>query len=94
MVEFYTQHRAQHASLPDGGDELIFRWKPRELEISRRLVRSGDPANAVRQLSLRFGIDVLLPRAGQVRYLDPTAALVVPPFYAGAARRTTLNYET
>jgi hypothetical protein len=93
MVDFYTQHRAQHTSLPDGGDVLVFRWKPRELQITRRLVRSGDAANPVCELTLAFSSTMPLPRAGQVRHLDPTAEIAVPSFFTGEAVSATLRYE-
>lgn len=63
MAAFYREHRAQHASVPDGDDVLEFRWATAdehfEVAVRRRLRRHGsDAPERVLELAWRF------PRSG------------------------------
>ena len=93
MIEFYTDHRAQHTRLDDDGDGLLIQWSPGRLDVTRQLIRSGSPDSLVMQLSLAFGVDATLPPAGNEWHFDPTAPIEVPSFFTGLPRSAALSYE-
>lgn len=93
MLEFYTQHRAQHASLDDDGDGLRLRWGNGMLDLTRQLIRAGSLDNPIRQLSLSFQVEAALPPDGSTWHFDPTASIEVPVFFTGAPLATRLTYD-
>ncbi len=93
MLEFYTQHRAQHTDLDDDGDLLLVQWGSGILDLTRQLIRSGSADNPIRQLSLSFQIDGALPEAGNEWFSDPAAPIEVPAFFTGTPLATRLTYD-
>jgi hypothetical protein len=57
VAGFFADHRAQHASIPDGGDRLLWQWGPDAdatsftVDLTRQLIREGDDEPIV-QLTL------------------------------------------
>ena len=57
VAGFYAEHRAQHASVTDGGDRLLWQWGPDAdatsftVDFTRQLIREGDDQPIV-QLTL------------------------------------------
>lgn len=93
MVEFYTQHRAQHTDLDADDDGLLVQWGRGTLDLTRQLIRAGSPDNPIRQLSLTFVVDAQLPEAGNLWYFDPAAPIEIPEFFTGVPAQTTLRYD-
>jgi hypothetical protein len=93
MLEFYTQHRAQHTDLEDDDDGLLLKWGNGRLGLTRQLIRSGNPDNPIRQLSLRFVVEHALPAAGSMWHFDPTEPIDVPAFFTGTPLQTILRYD-
>lgn len=93
MLEFYREHRAQHTKLVEDGDGILLQWSNGRLDVTRQLIRSGDPDNPVMQLSLTFEVDAELPPAGGSWHFDPTATIAVPSFFTGSPRAASLTYE-
>jgi len=93
MIDFYTQHRAQHTRLDDDGDGLLVQWSPGRLDVARQMIRSGSDDSPVMQLSLTFTVNAALPAAGSEWHFDPTASIVVPRFFTGSPVSTILTYE-
>ena len=93
MLEFYTQHRAQHTAVEDDDDGLLIQWGNGILDLTRQLVRSGSPDNPIRQLSLTFQVETALPEPGNAWFFDPEAPIVVPEFFTGTPLATRLTYD-
>jgi len=93
MLEFYTQHRAQHTKLDEDGDMLLVKWGGGQLHLVRQFIRSGNANNPMTQLSLRFEVDFPLPDAGDVWHHDPHTQITVPTFFTGVPTSTTLHNE-
>ena len=93
MLEFYTQHRAQHTDLDDDGDMLLVQWGNGIVDLTRQLIRSGSADSPIRQLSLSFQVDGELPGAGNVWFSDPSAAIEIPAFFAGTPLAARLSYD-
>jgi hypothetical protein len=93
MLEFYTEHRAQHTDLDDDGDGLLLQWGNGRVDLTRQLIRSGSPDNPIRQLSLTFVVEHALPAAGNLWFFDPTEPIEVPEFFRGAALQVLLRYD-
>lgn len=93
MLEFYTQHRAQHTVIEDDDDGLLLQWGNGMVDVTRQLIRSGSPDNPIRQLSLSFQVDRPLPAAGNAWFFDPTAAIEVPDFFTGVPLAARLTYD-
>ena len=93
MLEFYTQHRAQHTVIADGDDGLLLQWGNGRVDITRQLIRSGNPDNPIRQLSLTFVVEHALPEAGNLWFFDPTEPIEVPPFFTSTPLETLLRYD-
>ena len=57
VAGFYSDHRAQHARITDGGDRLLWQWGPDAdatsftIDFTRQLIREGDDQPIV-QLTL------------------------------------------
>lgn len=93
MLKFYTEHRAQHTRLDEDGDMLLLQWSSGRLDVTRQLIRSGTPDSPIHQLSLRFTTDTVLPPAGDVWYVDPTASITAPAFFTGQPARVDLSFD-
>jgi hypothetical protein len=93
MLEFYTQHRAQHTTLDDDDDGLLLQWGRGRVDLTRQLIRSGSPDNPIRQLSLTFVVPHALPAAGNLWFFDPAAPIEVPAFFTGTPLQTILRYD-
>ena len=93
MVEFYTEHRAQHTELDDDDDGLLVQWGNGGVDLTRQLIRSGNADNPIRRLSLTFQLDTALPPAGNVWHFDPTQPITVPAFFTGTPLAVRLVYD-
>jgi hypothetical protein len=93
MVEFYTEHRAQHTELDDDDDGLLIQWGNGIVDLTRQLIRSGSPDNPIQQLSLTFQVDTELPPSGNEWHFDPTEPIVTPPFFRGTPLAVRLSYD-
>ena len=93
MLEFYTQHRAQHTALENDDDGLLVQWGNGMLDLTRQLIRAGSLDNPIRQLSLTFQVEAELPPAGNEWFFDPTQPIEVPPFFTGSPLATRLIYD-
>jgi hypothetical protein len=93
MLEFYTQHRAQHTDLEDDDDGLLLEWGNGRLGLTRQLIRSGNPDNPIRQLSLTFVVEHALPAASSMWHFDPTEPIDAPAFFTGTPLQTILRYD-
>src|SRR5690606_29316674 len=68
MLEFYREHRAQHTDLVSDDDGLLMQWGNGIVDITRQLIRAGNPDNPIRQLSLTFQVETDLPDPGSAWY--------------------------
>jgi len=93
MLEFYTQHRAQHTNLDDDDDGLLVQWGNGTVDLTRQLIRAGSPDNPIRQLSLSFQVESAVPEPGNSWYFDPTEPIEVPAFFTGVPLATRLRYD-
>jgi len=93
MLEFFTQHRAQHTVIEDDDDGLLLQWGNGMLDITRQLIRSGSPDNPIRQLSLTFQVDSALPQPGNLWFFDPAEPIEVPAFFTGVPIAARLTYD-
>jgi len=93
MLEFFTQHRAQHTVIEDDDDGLLLQWGNGMLDVTRQLIRSGSPDNPIRQLSLTFQVDSALPQPGNLWFFDPAEPIEVPAFFTGVPLATRLTYD-
>ena len=93
MLEFYTQHRAQHTVIDDDDDGLLIQWGNGMLDLTRQLIRSGSPDNPIRQLSLTFQVESSLPQPGSEWFFDPEQPIAVPAFFTGTPLATRLTYD-
>ena len=93
MLEFYTEHRAQHTVIEDDDDGLLIQWGNGIVDVTRQLIRSGNPDNPIRQLSLSFQVDTPLPEPGNAWFFDPEQPIVLPAFFTGMPVATRLTYD-
>ena len=93
MLEFFTQHRAQHTVIEDDDDGLLIQWGNGIVDVTRQLIRSGSPDNPIRQLSLSFQVDTPLPEPGNAWFFDPEQPIVLPAFFTGMPVATRLTYD-
>ena len=93
MLEFYTEHRAQHTDLDADDDGLLVQWGNGMLDLTRQLIRAGSADNPIRQLSLTFQVEAPLPEPGNLWYFNPAGSIEVPAFFTGPALAARLTYD-
>ncbi len=93
MIEFYVEHRAQHTDLAADDDGLLLQWGNGIVDVTRQLIRAGNPDNPIRQLSLTFQVNTELPPAGTEWHFDPTVPIVAPAFFSGTPLAARLTYD-
>ena len=102
MRAFYLERRAQHTKLDEDGDGLLVEWGTSNgepfLQVVRQLQRSDDDA-PLRQLALRFTVDLPALPDGRVWLFDPAradefdATLAASAPYASALRADTVHTQ-